>query len=90
MEMEKLRKRLRPWCKEDTSCRLLNDRTMHHFANAENLEYEAINTDLMLAFFADHKVLTGKKEERKLQSESDVKILSHSILFFGASEARKG
>jgi hypothetical protein len=66
----------------------LNDPTMHHFANAEDLEYEAINADLMLAFFADHKVLTGKKKEGKFRSESDMKKFSHSILF-GAREARK-
>jgi hypothetical protein len=66
----------------------LNDPTMHHFANAEDLEYEAINADLMLALFADHKVLTGKKKEGKFWSESDMKKFSQCILF-GAREARK-
>lgn len=61
---------------------------MHHFGNTEDLEYEAINTDLMLAFITYHKVLHGKKKEGKLWSESDMKKFSHSILF-GACEAKK-
>lgn len=61
---------------------------MHHFANAEDLEYEAINADLMPAFFADHRALTGKKKEGKFCSESNMTKFSHSILF-GASAARK-
>jgi len=62
--------------------------TQHHHKNTEDLQYEKINVELILAFLADHKILKGKKKEGKHQSESDMKKF-HNAILFGAREANQ-
>jgi hypothetical protein len=37
----------------------------HHFNIPDDLEYERLNASIILAFFADHKILTRGKKKGK-------------------------
>jgi hypothetical protein len=43
----------------------LNDHAVHHFKNTDHLEYERLNVSIILAFFADHKILTRGMKKGK-------------------------
>ena len=66
----------------------LENPSLHFHKNTEDLDYEKINVDLVLAFLANHKILTGKKKAGKPRSNSDMKKFHHAILF-GACEAKQ-
>jgi hypothetical protein len=66
----------------------LNDPSQHFHNNTEDLVYNGINVDIVLAFLAAQKVLTSKRQNGKFRTHGDMQKFGNAIQF-GAREANQ-